>query len=189
MKNIAVFASGSGTNAENFINFFENSEFAKIELVVTNNPFAGVIQKAMDKDVDCIINLFQSGDDIDNLCIMLDEYQIDFIVLAGFLKLVPQKIINLFPNKIVNIHPALLPKFGGKGMYGNIVHQAVINNKEKESGISIHFVNEFYDEGQIIAQFKCNIDDNENPDTLAKKIHKLEYQHYPQIVENIIKEI
>lgn len=189
MKNIAVFASGSGTNAENIILFFQNSDLAKVELVITNNPFAGVIQKAMNNDVDCIINLFQSEQDIDKLIEMLFEYQIDFIVLAGFLKLIPQKIIDLFPNKILNIHPALLPLYGGKGMYGKFVHQKVIDNNEKESGISIHFVNKFYDEGQIIAQFKCEVDKNENADSLAEKIHVLEYKHYPQIIENIIKEI
>jgi phosphoribosylglycinamide formyltransferase 1 len=187
MKNIAVFASGSGTNCESMIHHFANSDVAEVCIVVTNNPFAGVIERAENLDVDCFINLFQTNDDLQTLFNVLEEYQVDWIVLAGFLKLIPHELISRFPNRIINIHPALLPKFGGKGMYGMNVHKAVLSSGDVQSGISIHYVNEKYDEGKIIAQFTCPVLPNDTPEKLAERIHELEYRHFSVTVEEEIK--
>jgi len=187
MKNIAVFASGSGTNCEALIKHFANSDIANVSIVVTNNPFAGVIERAENLDVDCYINLFQSKEDLQTLFNVFEEYEIDWIVLAGFLKLVPQELINRFSEKIINIHPALLPKYGGKGMYGMNVHKAVLSAGDAHSGISIHYVNEKYDEGKIIAQFTCPVFPNDSPEKLAERIHELEYKHFSITVENEIR--
>ena len=187
MKNIAVFASGSGTNCENLIRYFNTSNIAHVCVVVTNNPFAGVIERANNLDVDCYINLFQSENDLRTLVNVLKEYNVDWIVLAGFLKLIPPQIIHLFPNKIINIHPALLPLYGGRGMYGMNVHKAVLNARDSNSGITIHYVNEKYDEGKIIAQFQCPVLEDDTPDSLAQRIHELEYRYFPVTVEEEIK--
>ena len=185
MKNIAIFASGSGTNAEQIVLYFKNHQEIKVSLILSNNKNAFVLERAKKLNIP---NLFFKKNDIKDekkFLGILKKHEIDFIVLAGYLCLVPNYLIKKFPNKIVNIHPALLPKYGGKGMYGIKVHETIINNKEKESGISIHFVNEKYDEGQIIFQAKCNISENETAESLSKKIHKLEHQFYPQIIEKI----
>jgi len=183
MKRIAIFASGNGTNAQKIITHFKHNENAKVSLVCSNNKDAFVLERARKLKVKTITftkeQLYNSNIVHDAL---IDE-KIDLIVLAGFLLLIPGNILKRFPQRIVNIHPALLPKYGGKGMYGNFVHEAVINAGEKESGISIHYVNEKYDEGQIIYQAKCNLESDETPETLAKKVHQLEYQYYPVIIE------
>lgn len=185
MNNIAILASGSGSNAENIVNYFIDKQKVKIVLFATENPKAFVIERAKKLGVNSVIfsmDSFRNGDFIN----VLNSYKVDFIVLAGFLKLVPEYLINAYPDKIVNIHPALLPKYGGKGMYGNKVHEAVIANNEAESGITIHYVNNSYDEGGIIFQAKCSIDKNDTPETLAQKIHKLEYEYYPKVIESIL---
>lgn len=186
---IAIFASGNGSNAENIIKYFKDHDKISVELVLTNNPNAYVIERAKNNNVKCIIfnkyDLYYS----DNVLNILKENNIDFIVLAGFLWLIPESIIKNYPQKIINIHPALLPKYGGKGMYGMNVHKAVIENKEKESGITIHYVNEKYDEGDIIFQKKVEVSSSDTPETLANKIHELEYQYYPVIIENLINSI
>ena len=186
MKKIAIFASGSGTNAENIYNYFSDKPNINIELILTNKKNAFVIKRAEKYNIKTFVfnkkDLYETNSVLD----ILTENKIDLIVLAGFLLLIPENLINAFNNKIINIHPALLPKYGGKGMYGDKVHQAVIENKEFESGITIHYVNKKYDEGAIIFQAKCNIEENETPDSLADKIHKLEYKHFPEVIEKIL---
>lgn len=189
MKNIAVFASGSGTNCENLINYFEKSDTINVALVITNNPFAGVIEKADRLDVDCYINLFSSAADFSTLYKILEEYKIQWIILAGFLKLIPADLITRFNGRIINIHPALLPKFGGRGMYGQKVHKAVIESGETVSGITIHLVNEKYDEGEILVQHFCDVFPDDTPETLAERIHQLEYTFYPTAIETTILKI
>ena len=187
MKNIAIFASGNGTNAERIIKYFENSTIARVAIVVTNNPKAGVINRANALNVDVQVinrNVFYDSQSIINT---LAKYKVDLIVLAGFLWLVPKYLIDKYENRIINIHPALLPKYGGKGMYGMKVHEAVIANKEEKSGITIHKVNDKYDDGQIIFQEKVKIEINETPETLAGKIHILEYKHFPKVIEDLLK--
>lgn len=183
-KNIAIFASGSGTNAENIIKSFTNSDL-RVQVVLCNNPNAYVIERSKNLNIPCVIfdkALFSSKE----LLNITSEYKIDFIVLAGFLWKIPDFLINAFPDKIINIHPALLPKYGGKGMYGKHVHEAVVTNKEVESGITIHLVNEKYDDGQIIFQSKCLLSREDKAETVASKIHKLEYLHYPQVIAEYI---
>ena len=188
LKRIAVFASGAGTNAENLIRYFRNSKVAGVEVVFTNKPDAGVIQRARKLEVPCIIfnrNQFYESDEIINL---LKEKKIDWIVLAGFLWKIPPALIAAFPGRIVNIHPALLPEFGGKGMYGSHVHEAVIRSGAGESGISIHLVDENYDRGKIIFQAKIKVEKDDSPESLTQKIHGLEYKHFPVVVETLIAE-
>ncbi len=189
MKNIAIFASGSGTNAENLIRFFRTSQFGRVRLVLTNRPEAGVIKRAQFYDIEVLAFTREQFYGSDYVLDQLVERQIDFIVLAGFLWLVPGNLLKLFENKIVNIHPALLPKYGGKGMYGNHVHRAVLAAGEKESGISIHYVNREYDEGDVIFQASCVLESDDTPDSLAERIHKLEYKHFPVVVEDLLKEL
>ncbi|HOW20585.1 MAG TPA: phosphoribosylglycinamide formyltransferase [Tenuifilaceae bacterium] len=185
MSNIAIFASGSGTNAENIIRYFCNHPLIRVTLVATNNPNAYVIGRAKMLAVPVVVF---SLEELRNgvLLNLLKLNSIDLIVLAGFIKLVPEQVINAFPGRIVNIHPALLPAYGGKGMYGNKVHEAVLANGERESGITIHYVNNRYDEGDIIFQAKCEVNPSDTPDTLAQKVHALEYQHYPRVIESLL---
>jgi phosphoribosylglycinamide formyltransferase-1 len=186
MKNIAIFASGSGTNAENIIKYFSNRNSAKVAVVFSNKQDAFVLERAAKLNVLSIFfdrNQFYSSDTVSE---QLKKYKIDFIVLAGFLLLVPSEILKAYPHRIVNIHPALLPSYGGKGMYGDKVHQAVISNGEKESGITIHYVNEHYDEGDIIFQAKCPVLPDDSPDSLAHRIHELEYRHFPSVIEQLV---
>lgn len=186
MQRIAIFASGSGTNAEEIIKYFkEKNNDVEVALVLSNKKDAFVLQRAKKLNVPSLTftkEELKSG----KVAAWLKEYKIDWIVLAGFLLKVPGKIIEAFPERIVNIHPALLPAYGGKGMYGERVHQAVIEAGEKESGISIHFVNENYDEGDIIFQAKCKIDKDDTPDSLADKIHVLEHKYFPKVLEDTI---
>lgn len=186
-KNIIVFASGSGSNAQRIFEYFQSFENINIASIYSNNPNAFVIERAKKMKIPCRII---SKVELHNGVILSELMQLNpsIIVLAGFLCLVPKEIIQAFPHKIINIHPALLPKYGGKGMYGEIVHQSVIANQEKESGITIHFVNEKYDEGDVIFQAQCEISENDTPETLANKIHQLEYIHFPEVIERLLKE-
>jgi phosphoribosylglycinamide formyltransferase-1 len=186
MKNIAIFASGSGTNAENIITYFSTQNTAKVALVLSNRKDSFVLERATRLKIPSYI--FERSEFYETGFILnyLISHKIDFIVLAGFLWFVPQNILKQFNGRIVNIHPALLPRYGGKGMYGEYVHKAVIKNGEKESGITIHFVNDSYDEGDIIFQARCKVNPSDTPDTLAQKIHSLEYQHYPRIIEQLV---
>lgn len=184
---IAIFASGTGSNAQKIINYFNTNSTAKIELVVCNKEGAGVLDIAKKYTID---TLLIEKDKFFNTDIYIRELQkrgIRLIVLAGFLWKVPSLLINAYPNRIVNIHPALLPKYGGKGMYGNRVHETVIAAGDKESGITIHYVDELYDHGNIIFQATCKIDEKDTPGSLAQKIHLLEHQHYPTVIDKILK--
>lgn len=187
MKHVVIFASGSGTNAENLIRLFQNSKRAKVIQVLTNNPRAKVIERCNNLKVSCLCfnrTAFYESNDVINL---LKASNPDLIILAGFLWKIPESILELFPDKIINIHPALLPKYGGKGMYGSHVHEAVIANKESKSGITIHYVNQNYDEGSIIFQAECLIDPSDSPDDLANKIHDLEMTHFPEVVQKLLR--
>jgi len=186
MKNIAIFASGSGTNAERIIKYFKEKGNVKINLVLSNRKDAYVIQRAQNQNVPVIYFSKETFYNTKDLLIILEEFSIDLIVLAGFLLLVPEYMLKAYPDKIINIHPALLPKYGGEGMYGIKVHEEVIKNKDKESGISIHYVNERYDEGKIIFQAKCPVDKGDTPELLAEKVHKLEYEHFPVVIEQLL---
>lgn len=186
MKNIAIFASGSGSNAENIINYLNNDKEININLIITNNKNAFVIERAKKLGVDWKIINKNDFKNSEFVLKTLKEYDINFIVLAGFLLLIPEYLITNFKDKIINIHPALLPNYGGKGMYGMNVHNSVIENNEKESGITIHYVNEKYDEGNTIFQAKCKIDENDTPESLAEKIHVLEYEHFPKIIADLL---
>jgi phosphoribosylglycinamide formyltransferase-1 len=185
-KRIAIFASGEGTNAQRVIDHFKGSDNATVCLVVSNRPDANVLKRAENEGIDVFVidrsGFYERNDLID----VLKKEKIDLIVLAGFLWMIPDNLIKAFPEKIINIHPALLPKFGGKGMYGMNVHKAVIEAKEKESGISIHFVNEHYDEGEIIAQHKCDISEKDTPASLAQKIQQLEHEFFPLVIEKLL---
>ena len=185
-KKIAIFASGEGTNAQCIIDYFKKSSVIKVALVVSNKPDANVLNRAKNEHIPTLIinrvDFYENTTTIQQL----QHLTIDLIVLAGFLWMIPGSLIKAFPDKIINIHPALLPKFGGKGMYGMHIHTAVIKAKEKESGITIHYVNEKYDEGKIISQYTCGIDENDTTESLAKKIHLLEHTFYPKVIENII---
>jgi phosphoribosylglycinamide formyltransferase 1 len=182
MIKIAIFASGSGSNAENIFNYFKGNNQVEISLILTNNPQAGVIERATRLSIPLLIFNRYLFTKTDKVVEILKNEGIDWVILAGFLWLVPTNLIRAFENKIINIHPALLPKYGGKGMWGHHVHEAVVANKEKESGISIHFVNEKYDEGKIIFQAKCDVNSNDSAEDVAQKIHHLEYQHFPVII-------
>ncbi len=184
-KNIAIFASGAGTNAQKIIDHFKNSSSVNIELIICNNPKAGVLHIA-DKEKISFIIIEKKKFNEDGYLPELKNNKIDFIVLAGFLWKLTPVLIQSYSNKIINIHPALLPKFGGKNMYGNFVHEAVIKAREKESGITIHYVDEIYDHGKIIFQAICTVDENETADSLSTKIHKLEHKHYAEIIQKLL---
>jgi len=189
MHKIAVFASGNGSNTENIIRYFKENTTVKISLIISNKKDAFVLKRAKKNKIPSVYLPSSSfSEEKDILSNLMKEYSISFIVLAGFLLKIPISLIHAFPNKIINIHPALLPKYGGKGMYGIHVHKEIIKNKEKESGISIHYVNENYDEGNIIFQAKCTVEKTDNPEDLAKKIHVLEYKYFPLTIENIINQ-
>ncbi len=186
-KNIVVFASGNGTNAANIIEKSKDS-FYDVKLIVTNNPYAGVIDVATKNG---IILVIVSKDDFkrpDEIIEKINSCQVDLIVLAGFLWLIPTEIIREFPRKIINIHPALLPKFGGKGMYGMNVHNAVIESGESYSGITIHYVDEAYDRGDIIFQQEIEVSSEDTPKSLAQNIHELEYEYFPKVIEQLLRD-
>jgi len=186
MRNIAIFASGSGTNAENIIRYFSNKNSAKVTLVLSNKRQAMVLKRAEALNVSSVFfdqnDFYVSGKVME----FLEKHKIDFVVLAGFLWLVPENLIEKYRGRIINIHPALLPSYGGKGMYGDAVHKAVIANHDPESGITIHFVNGRYDEGDIIFQARCKVDPEDSPESLARKVHALEYAHFPEVIEKLI---
>lgn len=188
-KHIAIFASGSGSNAENIIRYFSDSKDIEISLVVSNRSSAYVLERARLLKVPAVVILKEDFNKTDYVLAKLREYQIDFIVLAGFLLHVPDYLIQAYPKAIINIHPALLPRFGGKGMYGDHVHKAVIEAGEKESGITIHYVNEHYDAGTIIYQEKCSIDPSDTYEDVAHKVHELEYKFYPRIIEDTVMQL
>lgn len=185
-KKIAILASGSGTNAENIIRYFSEKGSDCVSLVLTNRQNAFVLERAKGLNVPCAYFGKSDWENGEAIISMLQEYHIDFVVLAGFLARVPDNILHAYPNKMINIHPSLLPKFGGKGMYGDRVHEAVIAAGEKESGITIHYTNEHYDEGGIICQQKCPVMSDDTPDSLAHRIHALEYEFYPKVIDELL---
>jgi phosphoribosylglycinamide formyltransferase 1 len=186
---IAVFASGAGSNAEKLIHYFKDSVLARVALVVCNKPDAGVIAIAQKEGVPVLLiekeQFFRGGGYVPQL----KQQAINFVVLAGFLWKIPQSLIAAYPKRIVNIHPALLPKFGGKGMYGQYVHEAVLNAGEMESGITIHYVDEHYDNGDIIFQTACPVLAGDKPGDIAQRIHQLEHAYYPKVIEDLLKEL
>lgn len=187
MTNIAIFASGNGSNAENIINYFSGNPNVSFPLILANKPDAYVLDRAKRLKIPTYVfdkEIFYKTDEVFNI---LEEAKTDLIVLAGFLWLVPENILRTFPNKIINIHPALLPKYGGKGMYGMRVHEVVKSSGDKESGITIHYVNEKYDEGEVIFQTKFPIEENDTPESIAQKVHVLEYKHFPVVIERLLK--
>lgn len=186
MKQIAIFASGNGSNAAAIIEYFKTHAQVKVALVVTNNPDAGVIKIAHSNKIISAIVSKHALNDAEVLGRLLTALNIDMIVLAGFLQLVPGYLLQRYPERIVNIHPALLPKHGGKGMYGIKVHQAVLTANDTETGITIHFVNEHYDEGEIILQKTIAIDAADTPETIAHKVQQLEHEWYPKTIEKLL---
>lgn len=188
-KRIAIFASGSGSNAQKLMEHFKRHEDAEISLVLTNNPEAYVLQRADSFEIPSHVFDRNEFYNTDNIIDLLKNLQTDLIVLAGFLWLIPKSMTEAFPGKIINIHPALLPNYGGKGMYGDHVHHAVLTAKEKEGGITIHFVNDVYDEGEQIYQAKYKIEPEDTLEIVKFKGQQLEHLHYPRVVENIIKKI
>lgn len=184
---IAIFASGAGSNAEKIIQHFNNSSSVKVALIVSNRPKAGVLQIARNNNIAADVISSQQLQDSHSFITYLKEQNIDFIVLAGFLLKIPAALVKAYPKKIINIHPALLPSYGGKGMYGLHVHEAVMANGDKQSGISIHYVDELYDHGEIIFQATCDILPEDNPRSLAEKVHQLEHAHYPATIEAVVK--
>lgn len=184
---IAVFASGSGTNAEEIFKYFSNHPTTEVKLLLSNNPQAYALERAAKFNIPTKVFDRQQWRESEVVLEWLKENDITHIVLAGFLWLVPDYLIKAYPDKIINIHPALLPKFGGKGLYGMKVHEAVKLASEKETGISIHLVNEKYDEGRILFQGKCAVVTEDTPETIAQKVHRLEYEHYPRVIEQWIE--
>jgi len=186
-KNIAIFASGNGSNTENICNFFQNSSDITVVLICSNNKDAYVVKIAKKLQIPLFLFTKQGLENFFKLEKILTENRVDFIILAGFLLKIPKKMLENYPNKIINIHPALLPKYGGKGMYGNNVHKAVLEKKETESGITIHFVNSKYDDGEIVFQTKCKVENNDSVESLREKIRKLEQEFFPKTIEGVIK--
>ncbi|MDR2040097.1 MAG: phosphoribosylglycinamide formyltransferase [Bacteroidales bacterium] len=186
MKQIVIFASGSGSNAQQITEYLLKKGTARVVRIYSNRADAYVLERAKELNIPTRVFGKEEFDYSDVILNELKEITPDLIVLAGFLWKIPEKIVRAFPGKIINIHPALLPKYGGKGMYGDKVHQSVIENKEKKSGITIHYVNENYDEGAVILQAECPVTDEDTPETLAKKVHTLEYKYYPETVEKLL---
>ncbi|GAB2519859.1 phosphoribosylglycinamide formyltransferase [Spirosoma aerophilum] len=186
MKRIALFASGSGSNAEKIAEYFADNAEVDVALIVSNNPKAGVIERGRRLHIPVLLFDRTTFYNTDKITELLLNQNIDLIVLAGFMWLMPADLVRAFPNKIVNIHPALLPKFGGKGMYGHFVHEAVAAAGETESGITIHYVNEHYDEGQIIFQASCPVSPTDTPDDIAHNVQVLEHLHYPRVVADVL---
>ncbi|GGB10233.1 phosphoribosylglycinamide formyltransferase [Puia dinghuensis] len=187
MQKIAIFASGTGTNTARIIDHFRHHATIKVALIVCNKPGAGVLDIASREGIPTLLIEKEPFFRGDAYVKQLREKQIDFIVLSGFLWKMPEVLIKAWPGRIINIHPALLPKFGGKGMYGRFVHEAVIAAAEIETGITIHYVDEQYDHGQPIFQARVSVEKDDTPDTLAKKVHMLEYEHFPRVIEEVLK--
>jgi phosphoribosylglycinamide formyltransferase 1 len=186
MINIAILASGSGSNAQKIIEYFKDSQEIRVKILLSNNKNALALERAKNFGIPTLIFDKISFRETDQIVNELKNQGVSWVILAGFMWLIPQNLVNAFPNRIINIHPALLPLFGGKGMYGHFVHEAVIAAKEKETGISIHFVNEHYDEGQIIFQAKCTVEPHDTAESVAKKVQILEHEHFPAVIENLI---
>lgn len=189
MKKITIFASGSGSNAENIIQYFLSKPEISVDSVFCNVAEAYVLKRAEKYNIPTFLFNREDLKNQEKVLQILQERQIDFIVLAGFLWLMPSFIVSAFPNRIINIHPALLPHHGGKGMYGMKVHEAVIAAGEKESGITIHYINNQYDKGDPIFQARCPVEAGETPESLAKKVHALEYAHFPRVIEEILQNL
>lgn len=188
MKNIAIFASGSGSNAEVIVRHFAENDMARVAVVVTDRKHAGVIERMKPFDVRMkIISPAQLNDG--SLLESLQLARIDLIVLAGFLRLIPSQLIDAYPQHIINIHPSLLPDYGGKGMYGMHIHREVIENEDDESGITIHYVNEAFDEGEVIFQDTVEVDEDDTPEDLAYKVQQLEHRHYPEVIEWVLAQL
>ena len=187
-QSVALFASGSGSNAVNLIRYFEGNETISISLLVCNKPDAPVVEKAKNLGIEVLISGNQSFEDGVELTSDLQARNIDWIILAGFLRKLPLSLIRAFEDRIINIHPALLPKFGGKGMYGMFVHRAVIEAKEMQSGITIHLVNEEFDKGRMLEQYSVDLDETDSPETVAMKVQELEHRYFPYIVERTIQQ-
>jgi phosphoribosylglycinamide formyltransferase-1 len=187
MTNLAIFASGSGTNAGNIARYFSGSNHIRVSLILSNRPDAYVLERAaglgITSEVFSRADLYETGRVKD----ILQEHRIDFIILAGFLWLVPAGLLEIFRGRVINIHPALLPRFGGKGMYGDRVHRAVIESGEKRTGITIHYVNERYDDGQVIFQESFEIMPGDTPATIAERVHQLEYAHFPRVIQEVVE--
>lgn len=188
-KRIAIFASGSGSNAQKIMEHFKYSQDAEVSLILTNNPDAYVLQRADNFEIPAHIfdklEFYETTTVVD----LLNRMQIDLVVLAGFLLLIPENLLKAFPEKIINIHPALLPAYGGKGMYGDRVHKAVLANKEEESGITIHYVNERFDEGEIIYQARFKIEEGDTLEIIKFKGQQLEHQYFPKVIESLLKKV
>lgn len=189
MKKIVVFASGSGTNFQNIANYFDKKQTAKIELLISNKADAYALERAKKMNISTLLINREMLYKSENVLNTLREINPDLLILAGFLWLIPENIIEAFPQKTVNIHPALLPKYGGKGMYGMQVHKAVVANKETETGISIHYVTKEYDKGDLIFQATCKVLPKDSSETIAEKVHGLEYEFFPKIIEKLLLEI
>lgn len=186
MKNIAIFASGSGTNAQNIAEYFKTIKKIHVSLILSNRPDAFVLDRAKKLGIPSLVFTRKDFYESDRILNVLRENEIDFIVLAGFLWLIPDNLLKAFPRRIINIHPALLPKYGGKGMYGEKVHQVVIRSGDKQTGITIHYVNDHYDEGEIIFQDLLDILPEDTAESIAQKVHSLEYKHFPRVIEEVI---
>ncbi|BDC99754.1 phosphoribosylglycinamide formyltransferase [Persicobacter psychrovividus] len=189
MKKIAIFASGSGSNAQKIAEHFQDHPSITVSLILCNNPSAYCLTRAENLGIPSYVFDRPTFRDASKMMAVLQENEIDFIVLAGFLWLVPPYLVEAYPNRILNIHPALLPKFGGKGMYGMNVHQAVVEAQEKETGITIHYVNERYDEGATVFQATVAVESTDSPEQVAEKIHALEYAHFPAVIQQVVEEI
>lgn len=186
LHNIAIFASGAGSNAQKIVEHFKHNHNITVSLIVSNKPDAPVLGMAKENGVPILVidrPFFYHSEDILKI---FNKYSIDFVVLAGFLWLVPLYLVQAFEKRIINIHPALLPKYGGKGMYGMRVHEAVKKAGETETGITIHYVNEHYDEGDVIFQAKCPVTQEDSPETIAQNIHQLEHRHFPEVIEKLL---
>lgn len=184
--NLAIMASGSGSNAEAIVKHFQHHPRVTVKIILSNKPDAYVLVRAAQFDVPTKVFSRQDFYESDKVVELLRNMKIDWVILAGFLWLVPENLLKAYPNKIINVHPALLPKYGGKGMYGMKVHQAVVTAKEKQSGITIHLLNDKYDEGPTLFQTHVDINENDTPETVAEKIHKLEHEHFPRVIEETV---
>ncbi|WP_128547981.1 phosphoribosylglycinamide formyltransferase [Larkinella soli] len=189
MKRIALFASGSGSNAEKIAEYFADRPEVEISLILTNNPKAGVIERARRLHIPVLVFDRTTFYGSERIVRLLRKQEIDLVVLAGFMWLIPEALVRAFPNRMLNIHPALLPKYGGKGMYGHFVHEAVVSAGEAESGITIHFVNERYDEGAVVFQTACPLDPTDTPEDVARKVQVLEHRYFPEIVEKVLNQL
>jgi len=188
MKKVAIFASGSGSNAQRIIEYFKGHKDIRVEIILSNNPDSFVHERARNLNVESLVFTRSEFYETEKVLGILQEKEVCFLVLAGFLWLIPEYLLDVYKGKIINIHPALLPKFGGKGMYGMHVHDAVIQSGDQESGITVHNVNKNYDEGQIIFQAKCPVEPGDTAESLAGKIHQLEYKYFPVVIESVILE-